>query len=808
MRRRGTAQDGPDAAPELADQERLRDVVVRAELEPEHLVELVVARGEHDDRDGALRADPLADLEPVDLREHDVEHDEVDLLLARSAAAPPRRRAPGRRDSRPARAGTSGASGSRPRRRRAGWLRSRASSGHSIRGCARGRSYYSPRRGDPRFSEAARPADRPRIGVRQRSSPPARADDAPTNRSTAPSSEERACSSLRRCSSSRFTIATPGPFPASTLPPAFDGGSATASSRRSSRATSPTASRGRQGALGAAGWVKEKLALYGLPADRGRVGRDDSRARHGTTPQPRHRRPRCEHRRDPRSRPPRQHRQRPRRQRQRLGHGGSDRARARVRPARHDRRAADARAHADLPLLRRRRVRRLRRRAVRGNVAAPGRRARRGVARRARGHRSAPARDRGVRAALACPGARAHGRRPGRGRARRRTGVSRLAHPARRISGCRSATASRHRFSGARSPLCASTTADDDGDDADRRHGRAARSSSVRHGSAAPPSRSSPSLDSGIELAGGTDGSRLPRLPHRSRLGDRVRPPRRARSRFSSASIDLFARSRRRRLPLSGRLAGPPCTPRRLALDRPRDRRSARSQGCFPRGSAIPPPPDSPAVTDWPVVGLALHRRLRRRSAGGAPAALSSAGRRRRATTRCSPGTRSRSSRSGRSAIATAVDQPLRPALRHPVALRVALAAAGRAAGPAGSATASTAIGLAGPRSPLVAIGTQLGLGLDTPLYLVSLMTLGFIPWTTVLVLIAWAAVATQLGALAAGRYAPVARRDRPVRERPQARPQSGRKRTRDPAGASPSHAGSVRDRVGRRQCATIMCDS
>ena len=39
-------------------------------------------------------------------------------------------------------------------------------------------------------------------------------------------------------------------------------------------------------------------------------------------------------------------------------------------------------------------------------------------------------------------------------------------------------------------------------------------------------------------------------------------------------------------------------------------------------------------------------------------------------------------------------------------------------------------------------IGTQLGLGLDAPLYLVSLMTLGFIPWTTVLVLLAWAAVA------------------------------------------------------------------
>ena len=64
-------------------------------------------------------------------------------------------------------------------------------------------------------------------------------------------------------------------------------------------------------------------------------------------------------------------------------------------------------------------------------------------------------------------------------------------------------------------------------------------------------------------------------------------------------------------------------------------------------------------------------------------------------------------------------------------------------------------LGLAGPALAVVVVGTQLGLGLNTPLYLVSLMTLGFIPWTTVLVLIAWAAVASQLGALAAGRYRP-----------------------------------------------------
>ena len=80
----GAAQQCPHAAPELADRERLRDVVVRAELEPDDLVELVVAGGEHDDRHLALGAQALADLEPVELRQHQVEHDEVDLLLGES----------------------------------------------------------------------------------------------------------------------------------------------------------------------------------------------------------------------------------------------------------------------------------------------------------------------------------------------------------------------------------------------------------------------------------------------------------------------------------------------------------------------------------------------------------------------------------------------------------------------------------------------------------------------------------------------------------------------------------------------------
>ena len=53
---RGPAQERADATAELSDRERFRDVVVRAQLEPHHLVELVVPGGEHDDRHLALGA--------------------------------------------------------------------------------------------------------------------------------------------------------------------------------------------------------------------------------------------------------------------------------------------------------------------------------------------------------------------------------------------------------------------------------------------------------------------------------------------------------------------------------------------------------------------------------------------------------------------------------------------------------------------------------------------------------------------------------------------------------------------------------
>ncbi len=56
--------------------ERLRQVVVGADLEPDDLVDVLVARGEHQDRHVRVLAQPLADLDPVDVGEHQVEHDQ------------------------------------------------------------------------------------------------------------------------------------------------------------------------------------------------------------------------------------------------------------------------------------------------------------------------------------------------------------------------------------------------------------------------------------------------------------------------------------------------------------------------------------------------------------------------------------------------------------------------------------------------------------------------------------------------------------------------------------------------------------
>ena len=74
----GPAQHRLDPRQQLARVERLGHVVVGAELEPDHPVGLLGHRGQHDDRQVALRAQLPAQGEAVLARHHDVEHDQVD----------------------------------------------------------------------------------------------------------------------------------------------------------------------------------------------------------------------------------------------------------------------------------------------------------------------------------------------------------------------------------------------------------------------------------------------------------------------------------------------------------------------------------------------------------------------------------------------------------------------------------------------------------------------------------------------------------------------------------------------------------
>ena len=67
----------PDAGHQLAEAERLHHVVVGAELEAEHPVELVGPGGQHDDRHVRRRAQCPADVVPVHVGQAEVEQHEV-----------------------------------------------------------------------------------------------------------------------------------------------------------------------------------------------------------------------------------------------------------------------------------------------------------------------------------------------------------------------------------------------------------------------------------------------------------------------------------------------------------------------------------------------------------------------------------------------------------------------------------------------------------------------------------------------------------------------------------------------------------
>jgi hypothetical protein len=65
-------------------------------------------------------------------------------------------------------------------------------------------------------------------------------------------------------------------------------------------------------------------------------------------------------------------------------------------------------------------------------------------------------------------------------------------------------------------------------------------------------------------------------------------------------------------------------------------------------------------------------------------------------------------------------------------------------------------LGFAGPLILLLSFATRFDLGLETPWYLLTLVTVGYVPWIAVVLAVVWCAAAAQLTALTAGRYAAV----------------------------------------------------
>ena len=82
------AQEGADPGHQLAHPERLGEVVVGTDREPDQHVGLVVPRGQHQHRHRLGRLDAAADLVPVEAGQHHVQHDQLGVDLGGRATAP------------------------------------------------------------------------------------------------------------------------------------------------------------------------------------------------------------------------------------------------------------------------------------------------------------------------------------------------------------------------------------------------------------------------------------------------------------------------------------------------------------------------------------------------------------------------------------------------------------------------------------------------------------------------------------------------------------------------------------------------
>src|ERR671930_403658 len=258
------------------------------------------------------------------------------------------------------------------------------------------------------------------------------------------------------------------------------------------------------------------------------------------------------------------------------------------------------------------------------------------------------------------------------------------------------------------------------------------------------------SLDQGVDLAQGTStyvylGSRLIRGWAIELVLIAALLP------FFAAAVDLFARCRRRRIPLAPAF--------RSYLSRLGFWLGVgglfelfRVAGAWPGGAGVPPSPQSAVATHWPVVAIlgfvavclvlwfvARDRLIPRRRIGageevaGYAAALLAL---------------------GVVALLVVATNAFALLLLLPSLHAWLWLPQTRAASPWTRAGILVA-GFAGPLLLLWSLGSRFGLGLHAPWYLLELTALGYVGLPALVITLAWAAAAAQLVALAAGRYAP-----------------------------------------------------
>ena len=220
---------------------------------------------------------------------------------------------------------------------------------------------------------------------------------------------------------------------------------------------------------------------------------------------------------------------------------------------------------------------------------------------------------------------------------------------------------------------------------------------------------------------------------------------------FFAAAIDLFARCRRRRIPLAAAL------------------RSYRSRfafwawvgllfelfalaGVWPGGASRPPDLSGSAARHWPAFGIVLLGAL---TLGGWLVARDRLLPRRPV--------RAEEELAGYTvALLCLAALALLVVATNPFALLFLLPSlhlwlwlpnlrASPAWAPAGLITA----GFAGSALVLGSFAFRYGLGWDAPWYILELRTLGYVPFMAVVLVVPWLAGAGQVAALAAGRYAP-----------------------------------------------------